>query len=242
MKYLVAFGCSHTNGSMLDGKNGSSEYNVRNGFPAIIANEYNYNLINISKPGGSNQYIHRSIVEFLTHYYDPDNEYLFLINWSSRNRLELRYKEDTSDKHTTLGDYTDKKAVPFTAGTDPKLFSDPKIINLLNFTPYLLDDTLEADKWACWAYGVQQMLQYKNIPYLMSNTCEPMVVTDTNKEIIKQLDTSRYIGPTDQNSVMINYLFQRGYEKTPCWHYKIDGHQAWAKKLRNHLRELRYVE
>ena len=72
MKILAAFGCSHVNGSMLDGKNGSSEYNIRNGFPGMLAKKYGYQLHNISKPGGSNQFIHRSVIHYV-HNHVKDN-------------------------------------------------------------------------------------------------------------------------------------------------------------------------
>lgn len=242
MKYLVAFGCSHTNGSMLDGKNGSSEFNVRNGFPAILAKRHGYELLNISKPGGSNQYIHRSIIEFLTTHYKEENEYLFLINWTSRPRIELRYKENNSNKHTTVGDFTDIKSVPFTVGTSPNLIADQSIIKLLSYTPYFINLDLEAEKWACWVYGLQKILEYKNIKYLMSNTCEPLPELANNHTVIDKIDTKNYFNPFDINSCMIEYLMAKNFSKTPCWHFKLDGHEAWADKLEARLRILKYVE
>ena len=242
MKILVALGCSHTNGSMIDGINGSSEYNVRNGFPAMLANKFGYQLVNISKPGGSNQYIQRSAIEYITNHYNKNNEYLFLINWTSRLRCEFRYSENSSFTHKTLGDYIDLKSVPFTVGTNPNLFADKRISKMLDYTPYLIDLELESLRWATWAYALQCTFENYNIPYLMSNTCEPMPRLDINKKIVNKLNLDKYIEPFDLDFVMIQYLMNWGYEKTECWHFLSDGHQAWANRLEGYLRKLNYVE
>jgi len=242
MKYLVAFGCSHTNGSMLDGVNGSSEYNVRNGFPGILAKRHGYELINISKPGGSNQYIHRSVVEFLTHYHNENDDYLFLINWTSRPRMELRYHEDSNCAHVTVGDYTDKKSVPFTIGTNASLFADKSVIKLLSYSPYFINLDVQAERWACWVYGLQQLLQAKNIKYFMSNTCEPLPQIAENISVVNQLNLQTYMEPFDTQNCMIEFLMDQNFEKTSCWHFRKDGHEAWADKLELRLRKLRYVE
>ena len=241
MKYLVAFGCSHTNGSMLDGINGSSSYGVYNGFPGIIAKKLNYSLYNISKPGGSNQYIHRTVVDYITNHMNKNAEHLFLINWTSRPRIELRYKEDSVHNHMTFGDFIDKKSVPFTVGSNPALFFDKGIQNLLKFTPYLINDDIESQRWATWAYGIQCMLENLGIPYLMSNTCEALPITDSNKNIVDQLDTKKYINPFDETQTMLQYLENKGVKKTPCWHFREDGHELWAKKLIKHIKDLKYV-
>ena len=238
MKYLVAFGCSHTNGSMLDGAAGSSYENTRNAFPGILARRYNYELRNISKPGGSNEYIHRSIVEYITHYMDAKLEHLFIINWTSRSRLEFRYPEDSPHEHNTTGDFNDKKAVPFTVGSNAKLFKDPRYKQLQNLAPYYINPELESLNWATWAYAVQQMLDKLNIPYLMTNTCEAL----PQNKITHTLNLNNYIKPHDTESTMLKYLTDKGYDITPCYHFKQDGHQAWADKLHGHLKDLNYVE
>jgi len=241
MKYLVAFGCSHTNGSMIDGVSGSSEYTVRNGFPGMIAEKHGYHLYNISKPGASNQYIHRTVVDYITNYMNPNAEHLFLINWTSRPRIELRYKEESTYNHQTHGDFIDKKSVPFTVGSNPALFFDKKIQKLLNFTPYIINDDIESQRWATWAYGIQCMLENLNIPYLMSNTCEALPQIPTNRPITEKLNTKKYIDPFDSSQTMLSFLETKGIKKTPCWHFKKDGHDIWAKKLMKHLKELNYV-
>jgi len=237
MKYLVAFGCSHTNGSMLDGVSGSSYENTRNGFAGILAQQHGYELYNISKPGGSNQYIHRCIVEYITHYMDTKLEQLFLINWTSRSRLEFRYPESSAHIHDTAGDFNDKKSVPFTVGSNAKLFKDPRYKQLQNLSPYYINPAIESLNWAAWAFTIQQMLEKLNIPYLMTNTCEAL----PQNKITPKLNLNNYIKPHDTGSTMLKYLTNKGYAITPCYHFRQDGHQAWAEKLNGHLKDLNYV-
>jgi hypothetical protein len=244
MKYLVAFGCSHTNGSMLDGIAGSSYKNTQRSFGGILAKRYGYKFYNISKPGGSNAYIHRCVVEYITHYMDKHAPQLFLINWTSRPRMEYRYPEDTSDAHVhdTYGDFVDKKSVPFTVGSNPSLFYDNRYGQLQTYAPYFLDHDINSMRWATWAYALQCMLDHLQIPYLMTNTCEGMPVIPGNKKIVDKINLEKYIDPFDYDQCMLGYLTAKGYEKTKCYHFREDGHLAWAAKLDKHLRDLNYVE
>lgn len=242
MKYLVAFGCSHTNGSMIDGVAGSSYENTQKSFGGILAKRYNYKFYNVSKPGGSNQYIHRSVIEYITHHMDKNAPQLFLINWTSRPRMETRYAEDSAELHETCGDFLDKKSVPFTVGSNPKLFHDKRYEQLQTYTPYFVDLDIEALKWATWVYSLQCILEYKNIPYIMTNTCEALPIIEHNRSIIEKINCDRYIDPFNTDSTMLQYLTNKGFAKTSCWHFREDGHLAWAAKLDKHLKDLNYVE
>lgn len=241
MKYLVAFGCSHTNGSMLNGNVSSSVENTQNAFGGILAKRHGYKFYNVSKPGGSNAYIHRSVVEYITHYMDKSAEHLFLINWTSRPRAEFRYPEAGAEIHNTCGDFLDKKSVPFTIGSNPNLFKDTRYGQLQKIAPYFINEELDACRWATWAYGLQCMLEHLNIPYLMSNTCESLPILDQNKKLTNKLNSRKYLKPFDNNACMLNYLSSLGYQKTKCWHFREDGHLAWADRLDIEIKELGYV-
>lgn len=242
MKILAAFGCSHTNGSMLDGVNGSSEYNVRNGFPGIIAKKYGYQLHNISKPGGSNQFIHRSVIHYLNSKVKDDNEYLFLIGWTGINRIELRYPDNTKHIHATRGDFVDEKNIPFTPGTEPYLFKTIQLRDLLNFCPFLIPETALKQRWASYTLGLQSILKNKNIKYLMFNTCDRQEILPSTKPLLDRIDKAHYIDPFDENGVYIDYLLNLGIQRTECWHFGLDGHQAWAEVLERRLKILNYVD
>lgn len=243
MKYLVAFGCSHTNGSMLDGRNSASEYNVRKGFPGMLAKRHGYELINISKPGGSNQHIFRTVLDFINNHMDNQNEYLFLINWTGANRIELRYPEKNDlHKYVHYGDHLDFKSVPFTVGIKPSIYTYKPIVHLIKYIPYLFNDDMMFDKWATYAYSLQCVLKKNNIRYLMSNTCEGLKSTEYNANIINKLDTLHYPNITRDKDSMVVWLLDQGIKKTPCWHFREYGHQVWADRLETYLKELGYVE
>jgi len=242
MRYLVAIGCSHTNGSMLDGTSGSSEYNIRNGFPGMIAKKFGMQLHNISKPGASNQYIHRTLFNYVCNHADFDNhEYLFLIGWTGHQRIELRYPDETAVIHQTKGDYTDHKHVPFTMGTDPGLFKTQELRRLLNYGPFVMPDVLLQERWASYALGVQSYLRNRNIPYLMHNTCDPLRRLPGTMHIIKQLDHNHYLEPTAKEGTYLEYCLSKSIKRTECWHFKEDGHAAWAEVLQTRLKHLGYV-
>ncbi len=242
MRYLVAFGCSHTYGSMLDGKNSNDLWNVKNSFPGMLAKRYNRELINISMPGGSNQYIFRNVMRYLNNHMDHDDDHLFLINWTGITRFELRYPEDSRHNYKSFGDYKDEKYVPFSAGIKPTLFTHKNVAGLLRFTPYLFDINMLCDVWASYAYTLQTILDKKKIPYLMTNTCNQMLETDNNKSIIKKVHKGNYPGMCDKHEVMVEWLLAQGIEKTECWHFQVDGHELWAEKLHGHLKALGYVK
>ena len=243
MKYLVAFGCSHTNGSMLDGRNSASEYNVRKGFPGMLAKRHGYELINISKPGGSNQHIFRTVLDFINNHMDNQNKYLFLINWTGANRIELRYPEKNDlHKYVHYGDHLDFKSVPFTVGIKPSIYTYKPIVHLIKYIPYLFNDDMMFDKWATYAYSLQCILKKNNIRYLMSNTCEGLKSTEYNANIINKLDTLHYPNITRDKDSMVVWLLDQGIKKTPCWHFREYGHQVWADRLETYLKELGYVE
>ena len=241
MRYLVAFGCSHTNGSMLDGVNAASEWNVRNGFPGMLAKKYDRELINISIPGGSNQYIFRSVLQYLHRYMDEHDEHLFLINWTGITRFELRYPNQM-DQHLyhSKGDFKDEKSIPFSMGIKASLFTWKPAAELLRFGPYLFDEKHLCNKWASYAYNLQQILAAYNKPYLMTNTCDGMWRTDYNAPIIDKLCTKHYPHVEDTKECLVSWLLDQGIEKTPCWHFREDGHTLWANKLDGYLQELGY--
>ena len=240
MRYLVAFGCSHTNGSMLDGINAAGEWNVRNGFPGMLAKKYDRELINISMPGGSNQYIFRSVLKYMHHYMDDEDDHMFLINWTGTTRFELRYPNQLEHLYFSKGDFKDEKTIPFSMGIKASLFTWKPAAELLRFGPYLFDVDLLSNKWASYAYNLQQILELHNIPYLMSNTCDGMTRTDYNSPIIDNLCPKHYPHADDTEECLVTWLLKQGIEKTKCWHFREDGHKLWAEKLDGFIQELGY--
>lgn len=236
MKILVAVGCSHTHGSMIDGVNGSSHYGVRNGFPGMIAKENGYELINISKPGGSNQYIHRMTCKYLNYHLNPKAEYLFLLGWTSVDRIELRYEDSTTYKHITRGDHIDYKNVPFTANSDKKVFHSPEIKEMLDYTPLLFSSTQLIDSWASYVIALQNIFKHKGINYYMHNTCMELRKTKNNITLLENIDLTRYYSPFKEQDSLVHHNLRKDLFMTPCWHFREDGHREWASVLSSNMK------
>ena len=231
MTTLVTIGCSHTAGSMIDGRNGTSWFNKQHSFGGVLAKKHGINHYSLGVPGGSNQYIYRSTVRFINNFMHNHDDYIFLIGWTSTNRMEMRYPENSPHTHKVIGDFLDTKYVPFTIGTNPSLYHTNELKQLDKLTPLIFyENQLEAD-WAVYAYTLQHIFRNKNLKYYMFNTCHDLPVNDDNQEIVDKLDTDLYYKPTDFDNSMLYWALNQGFEKTNCWHLKADGHAAWAEYL-----------
>lgn len=237
---IVSVGCSHTHGSMLDGKNGTSEWNKSNTFGPTLAKKYGFGFYNLGLPGGSNEYIYRATIHFLNNYMEDNEDYIFLIGWTSVGRIEFRYSSDNEYYHDTRGDFIDKKYVPFTNGMNPQLFKEPKFKKLHKLSPLLFNDTKFLDEWSIQALMLQKVFENKNIKYLMFNTCQELMETKNNKKIIENLNKQTYIDPLNSDSTFLYWSLNKGFKKTECWHLKLDAHNAWSEVLDAKCKNLNY--
>lgn len=240
MTTIVSIGCSHTHGSMIDGKNGTSIYNKTHAYGPQLAKKNNFSFYNLGLPGGSNQYIFRSTIEFLQNHINPSEEYIFLIGWTSIHRMELRYDDHQIHRHVIHADYLDTKYIPYTLGTAKELMHTWHHRKLLDYAGLFFDDIQCLDEWAGFAFGLQKILQKKKMKYLMFNTCQELQETPNNKRIIQALDTNTYIKPTDSKAYFLEWGMQNGFEKTECWHFREDAHIAWAEYLDRECKRLKY--
>ena len=241
MSTVVSIGCSHTHGSMIDGKNGTSVYNKEHAYGAVVASRLGYKHINMGLPGGSNQYIQRATVKFINNYMDPNEDYIFLIGWTSSNRIEMRYPEDKNYEHVILGDLMDLKYVPFSMGTNPKLFHTKEMRQMIEMSPLFFDNDTMNYNWATYAYTLEHMFKSMGLKYYMFNTCHELPVNAMNKKIVESLDNTYYLDPTNVKNSMLYWGLDRGFEKTECWHLKEDGHMAWGDSLVYKLKEIGLV-
>ena len=239
MTTVVAIGCSHTYGTMLDGIQSSSLFNLNNNYAALFAKKNNFKCINLSMPGGSNEYIHRTFVDWFTRLKKKDEDYIVLIGWTSLLRMELRYDEQSEYYHPTMAK-ADPKYFPISLGQEPEIASNKEMKRIHSIMPLLFEDTKELDMWASYAWHTQSILQKNNIKYLMFNTCEELLYTQNNEDIIKKLDTDKYIHPTEKHKNFLYWGLNQGFEKTECWHLKLDAHIAWSNYLNEKCKELDY--
>lgn len=243
MKTLVAVGCSHMAGAELDGIDTDSIFNKENCFAAQLAKKLGYSYINLSVNGASNQFIHRKIVEYITHYMENPNDVLFLIGWTSSQRMELRYADNNDYEHFSFADYKDQKYFPFTSGTDSKLILDPKMKKLNKFVDILFEYHLKENERATLAYSAQQTLKSLSIPYFMINTCNGIQHTEYTSPIIDKLDKNCYYIPEKDESAYFPYCLKAlGHKKFgKYWHHFKPAHDDYAEFLYNMLLERRII-
>lgn len=229
MPKLVAIGCSHMAGTALDGNLGSqNEYNLNNCFAAQLAKKMQYEYVNLAVPGGSNQSILRKLNFYLNDNRTSAQDDFFLLGWTSPARFELRYPEESLHTFISINKSIDKKYIPFTHKMDPKLLYSKTPKDLTYYSPYLFHLDEYENNWAVYVYSAQQVLKSLNLRYYMFNTCMEIKKTQFNFSIINKFDTNFYYNPLDHESSLLWWALKRGFEKTECWHLKVDAHSAWT--------------
>ncbi len=239
MTTIVAIGCSHTYGTMLDGKQSSSLYNLNNNYAALLAKKNNFKCIHLSQPGGSNEFIHRQTIDWLTRLRKRDEDYVLLIGWTSLLRTELRYPEDSDIEHDVLS-RIDQKYFPISIGQGPDIAKTKEFKRIHRIMPNLMSEVKELDMWASYALTTQRLLQKNNVKHIMFNTCEELSYTQNNKNIINSLDTTTYLNPTTKDTNFLYWGLKAGFKKTECWHLGLDAHIAWSKYLDFECKKLDY--
>lgn len=99
LKYLLAVGCSHFAGSEINGHlQPPARYDeIKKSVPGRIAEDLQLHYRNLSVAGGSNGYIFRTTIDWVTRYLEQGRdpaELLVVVGWSTDERLEFTW-EDT---------------------------------------------------------------------------------------------------------------------------------------------------
>lgn len=239
MTTLVAVGCSHMAGSELDGEHTEGVYNRQNCFAAKVAKKLNFNYINLAVSGSSNQFIHRKTIEFITNYAVSNEDYFFLIGWTSPLRMELRYSDNNHYIYNSLADYADKKYVPFTSGIDKNSLLDPRMKKLTKFVDALFEENLKNNEYATLVYSLQEVLKNNNFKYYMINSCVGIVQNIYNYKIIDKIDKKYFYNPTDDNSAYFNMCKNAFNYKNHSdrWHHFEPAHEDYSIFLTKLIKE-----
>ena len=173
-----------------------------------VANKFNLDLINQSKIGASNQSIIRTTQEYLKNN-TPD---LVLIGWTTWEREEWthngKYYNVNSSGHDVLPAELENKY---------KVWVTEQTSDTLN---------TKSQYWHNKIYNLHLDLQKENIPHLFFNCMYNFF------KIVNHVDWNRnYVGPYENNYSYYWYLKNLGHVTDKWYHYKKDGHHAWAKLL-----------
>jgi hypothetical protein len=230
VKTVYSIGCSHTNGCMIDGINGTSEVNKQNSFAGQIAKRLKATNYNLSLNGASNQYIFRIANQVVAQVTDSDDT-LFIIGWTSPTRLELREDNKIFPGHP---EGYDNNYIPFSVGANKDNFSK-EYKRLLNDAPAMCNITMLIDHWTCYIIALQNLFAQHKIRYIMCNTMQPIEQTSNNSDMIKMIDTSNYYKPFDVDESFYNWA-NLNYERTPCHHFPLKAHKDYAVKIMKEMK------
>ena len=164
--YLYAIGCSHMAGSEIagDGITAPLKTNTNNAWPGQIAEQQNLNYINHSVPGGSNEFIMRSCIDFVTKWIasgrQPE-ELFVVVGWTTNERLEFEWEGERYH---------------WCNGTDPSFFqkADGKP-DFTNWFKYLQLYHTEYDfglfKKITYMIALNSFLKSVNVDHVQVNNC-----------------------------------------------------------------------
>jgi hypothetical protein len=238
MKTLVAIGCSHTGGAELYDGLAHHPENKNLSFAKTIADSLGYNYINLSANGASNDYIFRTTIEFFTKNIENIHNYVFLLGWTSCNRLELHYHDNDNYETYALTQVpvTDTQYIPIVSNMFTGQILDTRIRNMVEtYTDVLINQTQGADKLTNYAYVLQNLFKYHNIKYIMFNTITELYQTKSNESALKLLNLKFYLQPFESDYAFYWYCKKKlGYtELSKYGHHKKPAHDAWAHYLLN---------
>lgn len=244
MKTLVSIGCSHMAGSECDGKGTDTPIQRSKSFPARIAKDINYNYIDYSVPGASNESTFRKLVEFVTENTNY-KDYFFLIGITSPYRLELKYSKDNNYVHGTCLDPAiqeqEKKYFPLTSGTMDSIIQE-KSMRALKTNLSLWNEELREHQTIVIAYAIQRICISLNLNYFILNTCHELWPNGREKSlaICNNLDWTYYDHPLERE---YSYFFRakeiyKLTNITPYGHHYEEAHVLYSKYLLDKLKSL----
>jgi len=237
---LLAVGCSHMAGSEIEGPGytGRSKINTNKAWAGLLAKHFNLNYINLSVPGGSNEYIQRTIVEFVSNWITEkrDPKKLFVVvGWSTNERMEFTWK----GQHYHWANGANPQAFVNTLGgtihtNGPDFTNWFKALQL-----YHTDFDFGFYKKIISIITTNTFLKQCGVDHLQVSNCAKIIGDEFVHFGWEGLDQ---IFPQDSyfekyNSFIDNYLESHGEHFTDWLHADELVHSLYAKKLIQHIEE-----
>lgn len=185
--------------------------------PKRIAKDNSFNFIDKSSVDiTSNSLIYRNVIRTAVEV-DKPAEYIFLIGWTKKDRIDYRY---------------DGKEIIFQKNN----YNHPiKIYNKLNkFNAYLFEPVLINQQLISLVFSTQQVLKSLGIKYYMYNTADKIDYNNYTMNGLKTLENRFYHNALSYDSSMQGYLAKQGLQK--------DNYGAWANFLAQKMRAAGVIE
>lgn len=239
-KIMLIAGCSHTSGSEMDGT-GDSQYNRDNSFGNILAGKLGYTPVNIAISGATNQGIARSILDWVTSFYNQDELELFvLVAWTESSRLEVPsprlHYYDTANEFSNFFAENNKMFLRVNfASTGGDQWESDQYKYYQNFMSKNLE-WLEINS-ANLVLQIQYFLESLKVKYVMCNTMGMFTDNAFVKSYIEKIDQRKYMSMLDTSQSFWWKYKNLGYtnNKAKYWHHGEQPHLLFAEELRQFI-------
>ena len=150
-----------------------------------VATRLNCNFENFAERDTSNNRIQYNVTQQAIEKQDQD--VIFVIGWTDPARFDAY--ENESNQY-------------FTYRKDKRNYNEMFMNKLHKFDHYLFDSIVINQKWASQVYGVQQLLENKNIKYFMFNTNKHLDFNKYNEKVIRNFDHQKYYDSINQKGTL----------------------------------------
>jgi|TARA_R110001632_G_C11197077_1_gene402782 hypothetical protein len=180
----------------------------------IIGEELASKFVNQAQGGCSNAGIIRRTRNYLKHT-TPD---LVIIGWSTWEREEWKYKDQyynvNSSGYDRLPDELQERYKQWVTKQTQKTLNK------------------KSKYWHTEIYKLHQILERELIPHVFFNCMYNFFNARSHYPW-----NNCYIGPYDNDLSYYHWLKAQGATADEGYHYKTDGHQMWAKRVINYIKE-----
>jgi len=232
--HLYAIGCSHMAGSEIEGPTltANTKNNVLHAWPGVIAKEYNLNYTNHSAPGGSNEFILRSTIDYVSKWLHEgrDPKKLFVaVGWTTNERVEFTWE----------GEH-----IHWANGTDPEWFK----VNHADFTTwfkalqlYHTDYDFGLFKKITYITMLNSFLKSVGVDHVQVNNCAAILEHNWRDLRIEHL---QHTFPDDvfynkHNSFFEQYNTEENAEHFTPWHHADKYiHTLFADDVKKFIEEM----
>jgi hypothetical protein len=230
---LFINGCSHSAGSEIEaGGIGEGAFNRENCFGGQLAKQLNVKKINLSQPGGSNDYIANSTMLWCLTNAEKVKNTFFLIHWTSAERTDFfvdkyktpKYQDWTFDP--LFGHiHADHYCSNFT-DNDKSYIKQLSKYMFINETHWEINKLLNIIK-------VQTILKSYNADYAFYNAFTPNINKNRFKKYHDLIDQQKFKNMFDRSQSFYYWALEQGHDIDGqiYWHHKLPAHTAYTKKL-----------
>jgi len=230
---LFINGCSHSAGSEIEASGiGEGAYNRDNCFGAQIAKNLNIDKINLSQPGGSNDYIADSTMLWCLENAERVKDTFFLIHWTSAERTDFYTNEFNCPKYQDwtfddkFGHIHSEHYCPNFVENDQRYIKHLSKYLFINETHWEINKLLNIIK-------TQTILTSFGAQYAFCNAFTECVKDKRFEKYHNLIDQKKFRYMFDKNQSFYFWAIERGHsiEGQLYWHHKLPAHIDYAEKL-----------